>query len=79
MTAGAPRLVIRDQRIVVIYDPGGFRRIGATSRRDIKAAEARDRAGYLKTPEGDEVIGWEDIAAWPDDWLGVVGAGESPG
>ena len=30
-------------------------------------AEARERAAYLKTPEGDEMVAFEKVAAWPED------------
>lgn len=29
--------------------------------------EAADRAGYLATPEEDEVTAWEKVAVWPQD------------
>lgn len=33
----------------------------------MKKKEEADRAGYLKTPEGDEMAAWEKVAAWPED------------
>ena len=36
-------------------------------RSSIKEDEDRERAAYLKTPEGDEMVAWEKVAAWPAD------------
>ena len=36
-------------------------------RTSIKEDEDRERAAYLKTPEGDEMVAWEKVAAWPED------------
>ncbi len=33
----------------------------------IKEKEDRDRAGYLRVPEGDEMAAWEKVASWPED------------
>ena len=36
-------------------------------RSSVKEDEDRERAAYLKTPEGDEMVAWEKVAAWPED------------
>ena len=32
----------------------------------IKEKEDLDRAGYLRSPEGDEMVAWEKVASWPE-------------
>ena len=36
-------------------------------RKAVNDKEAADRAGYLKTPEGDEMAAFEKVMAWPED------------
>lgn len=36
-------------------------------RSSVKDREDADRAGYLRTPEGDEMTAWEKVSAWPED------------
>ena len=33
----------------------------------LKTDEERERAAYLKTPEGDAMMAFEKVAAWPED------------
>ena len=33
----------------------------------LREAEERERAAYLKVPEGDEMTAFERVSAWPED------------
>ena len=33
----------------------------------VKTDEERERSAYLKTPEGDAMVAFEKVTAWPED------------
>ena len=35
-------------------------------RNKLKDDEDRDRAGYARIPEGDEMVAWQKVASWPE-------------
>jgi len=50
---------------------------GCSGRPQTLEKEARDREGYLRQPQdGDDLNGWEETAAWPDESsrAGLTGA-----
>lgn len=58
----ATRLKVNRSALVRAALRDHLKRLEATAR------EARDREGYLRTPEEPGDLGaWEGVAAWPDD------------
>ncbi len=36
-------------------------------RKSVQEKEEADRAGYLRIPEGDEMVAFEKVMVWPED------------